>query len=144
MQLLNGASGRRRGFPKTGNIYIEDTANGPAIANALKRQVQGIVSVKPEGGKYARSQAAQSLVEAGNIWLPNPRPHGRLVPGREWVDDFLHQCCAFPTASHDDDVDAFTQLVAQWLQPEPCYRIRRLDDGRPPGAFPWNPRTDRW
>lgn len=124
-------------YPKTGPIYIEDAANGPAIANALKRRVQGIVSVKPEGGKYARAQAAQPLVEAGNVWLPNPRPHGRLIPERAWVDDFLHQCCAFPTASYDDDVDALTQLVAQWLQPEPFYRIRRIDFGFP--GTPWTP-----
>jgi predicted phage terminase large subunit-like protein len=124
-------------YPKTGKIYIEDAANGPAIINALGRHVQGIIAVRPDGGKQARAQAAQPLVEAGNVWLPNPRPHGRLIPERAWVEDFLHQCCAFPTASYDDDVDALTQLVAQWLQPEPTYRIRRPDIGRP--GTPWFP-----
>ncbi len=57
------------------------------------------------------------MVEAGNVWLPNPRPHGRLIPEREWVDDFLHQCCVFPHGVHDDDVDAFTQLVARCAAP---------------------------
>lgn len=72
----------------------------------------------PEGGKYARAQAASPIVEAGNVWLPNPRPHGRLRPERAWVEDFLHQLCVFPTGAHDDDVDAFSQLVARCIQPE--------------------------
>ncbi len=108
----------QRRYPKTHRILIEATANGPAIINALGRKVAGIIGVTPEGGKYARAQAAQPTVEAGNVWLPNPRPHGTLIPERAWVDDFLHQLCVFPTGTHDDDVDAFSQLVARCLQPE--------------------------
>ena len=108
----------RQRYPQTDTILIEDAANGPAIINVLSRRLPGIVAVKPDGGKLARAQAAQPCVEAGNLWLPNPRPHGRLVPERAWVDDFLHQCSVFPTGAHDDDVDAFTQLVARWSQPE--------------------------
>jgi phage terminase large subunit-like protein len=26
------------------------------------------------------------------------------------------ECCAFPQATHDDDVDAFTQLVARCVE----------------------------
>jgi len=106
----------RQKYPCTGEILIEDAANGPAIVNVLSRKVPGVIAVTPEGGKIARAQAAQPLVEAGNIWLPNPRPHGRLIPQREWVDDFVHQCCMFPTGAHDDDVDAFSQLVARCVQ----------------------------
>jgi predicted phage terminase large subunit-like protein len=106
----------RRRYPETEAILIEDAANGPAIINVLARQVPGIIGVTPEGGKYARAQAASPLVEAGNVWLPNPRPHGRLLPERAWVDEFLHECCVFPRGAHDDDVDAFTQLVARCVQ----------------------------
>jgi predicted phage terminase large subunit-like protein len=127
-------------YPQTAKIYIEDAANGPAIINMLGREVQGIIGVKPEGGKEARAQAAQPLAEAGNIWLPNPRPHGRLIPARAWVDDFLDQCCAFPTGAHDDDVDAFSQLVAQWLQPQLIPRVRCFDLDLPIPAYtlPWH------
>ncbi len=107
-----------RRYPQTEMILIEEAANGPAIINALGRQIPGIIGVTPEGGKYARAQAAQALLEAGNVWLPNPRPHGRLLPEREWVDEFVHELCVFPTGAHDDDVDAFSQLVARCLQPE--------------------------
>jgi predicted phage terminase large subunit-like protein len=62
--------------------------------------------------------AAQPIVEAGNVWLPNPRPHGHLRPERAWVEEFLDECCAFPQALHDDQVDAFSQLVARHLEPQ--------------------------
>ena len=63
------------------------------------------------------ARAIQPLVEAGNVYLPNPRPSGVLIPGRAWVEDFVHQCTVFPNGAHDDDVDAFTQLVARCQQP---------------------------
>ena len=125
-------------YPRASTILIEEAANGAAIINALSRHVSGILGVKPDGGKLARAQAAQPLVEAGNVWLPNPRPLGQLIPEREWVDDFIHQCCVFPTGVHDDDVDAFTQLVVRWLQPESTFDwanqnfdmgVRRIERG---------------
>ena len=76
-------------YPQTGAIFIEEAANGRAIINSLGRHVPGIIGVTPEGGKLARARAAQPLLEASNIWLPNPRPHGRTIPERAWVDDFL-------------------------------------------------------
>jgi predicted phage terminase large subunit-like protein len=98
---------------------IEDTANGPAIISALAHHIPGMVAVQPEGGKLTRAQAVSPLVEAGNIYLPNPRPHGALIPERAWVEDFVHQLIVFPHGAHDDDVDAFTQLLVRWLKPEP-------------------------
>jgi len=62
-----------------------------------------------------RAAAAEPLVDAGNVYLPRPTaPNGMPVPGREWVPDFTGQLTAFPHAAHDDDLDAFTQLVARW------------------------------
>jgi predicted phage terminase large subunit-like protein len=107
-----------RQYPDTEVILVEEAANGPAVINMLGRQVPCIVGVTPQGGKVARAQAAEPLIEAGNVWLPNPRPFGQLQPEREWVDDFIDQCCVFPKGAHDDDVDAFSQLVARCLIPE--------------------------
>ena len=105
-------------YPQTLTTLIEEAANGPAIINVLTGQIAGIIPVRPDGGKYARAQAALPIVEAGNVWLPDPRPHGRALPERAWVDDFLHQLCVFPTGAHDDDVDAFSQLIARCVRPE--------------------------
>ena len=108
----------RQKYPTSSTILIEDAANGPAIVDALRHRITGIIAVPPEGGKLARAYAAQPQVEAGNVYLPNPRPHGRLMPERVWVDDFLYQLTGFPSGAHDDDVDAFTQLVVRWQRPE--------------------------
>jgi predicted phage terminase large subunit-like protein len=110
--------------PRASTILIEDSANGPAIIDALGHVVSGIVAVQPEGGKLARAQAVQPQVEAGNIYLPNPCPGGRLVPGREWVEDFVHQLTVFPRGAHDDDVDAFTQLLVRWRRRVSYVRVR--------------------
>jgi predicted phage terminase large subunit-like protein len=107
-----------RKYPETGTILIEDAANGPAIIDVLRHRLSGIVAVTPEGGKLARAQAAQPRVEAGNVYLPNPRPHGTLLAERAWVDDFVYQLTVFPHGAHDDDVDAFTQLLVRWQRPE--------------------------
>jgi predicted phage terminase large subunit-like protein len=107
----------RRRYPTSRTILIEDAANGPAIIDVLRHRVSGIIAVQPEGGKLARAQAGQPLVEAGNVYLPNPRPHDRLLPERAWVDDFLYQLTVFPNGAHDDDVDAFTQLLVRWQRP---------------------------
>ena len=100
--------------PKATLILIEDAANGAAIIDHLKREVSGIVPVAPQGTKQARAQAVQPQVEAGNIYLPDPRPHGILRPDRAWVEDFVHQLTIFPSGAHDDDVDALTQLLVRW------------------------------
>jgi predicted phage terminase large subunit-like protein len=106
-----------RRYPQTRTLLIEEAANGAAIVNVLSRQVPGIVPVTPEGGKYARAQAAAPMMEAGNVWLPNPRPYGQLLAEHAWVDEFVDQLCAFPTGAHDDDVDALSQLIARCVQP---------------------------
>ena len=107
VQLLTARYPARR-------IFIEDAANGTAIVDVLQRHIDGVTPVRPEGGKQARAYAAQPSMEAGNIYLPNPRPHGILLPERAWVEDFVHQLQMFPRGAHDDDVDAFTQLVTNW------------------------------
>ena len=105
-------------YPETQTTLIEEAANGPAIINVLTGQIAGIIPVRPDGSKYARAEAAAPMVEAGNVWLPDPQPHGRARPERAWVDDFLHQLCVFPTGAHDDDVDAFSQLIARCVRPK--------------------------
>jgi predicted phage terminase large subunit-like protein len=101
-------------YPQAVRKLVEDAANGPAIVSFLGDRIEGVIAVTPQGGKIARARAAQPRVEAGNIYLPNPRPHGVLIEERAWVDDFLHACTVFPRGRHDDDVDAFTQLVTGW------------------------------
>ena len=128
--------------PQTMAILIEDAANGPAVIDALKHEIPGVIAVTPEGGKYSRAAAAEPIVEAGNVYLPRPTtPNGAPIPGREWVLDFIEQLAAFPHAAHDDDVDAFTQLIARWRRRRGLTdEMRRLIFGTDDGAL--LPRPD--
>lgn len=93
-------------WPGTSAIFVEDKANGPAVIDALRSQVPGLVPVNPEGGKEARAAAVQPFVEAGNVHLPSPQIHG-------WVGDLIEELAAFPNATHDDQVDALSQALTR-------------------------------
>ena len=108
----------RRRYPQVRSIFVEDAANGPAVIETLSRELPGVIALKPEGGKLSRAAASEPRVEAGNVHLPRAvAPDGRLIPGREWVEDFIEQLAIFPTGDHDDDVDALTQLLVRWQRP---------------------------
>jgi hypothetical protein len=57
---------------------VEDTANGPAILGVLKKEIPGMLAIKPEGGKQARAAAVAPLIEAGNVYLPMADEHRGL------------------------------------------------------------------
>lgn len=98
-------------WPQAVLKLVEDKANGPAVISMLGRKVPGIVPEEPHGGKEARAAAVSPLVEAGNVWLPDPE----LCP---WVGELIDEAAGFPTAAHDDDVDAMTQALNRLvLQP---------------------------
>lgn len=104
-------------WPQAVLKLVEDKANGPAVIAMLGRKVAGIVPVEPDGGKEARAAAVSPLVEAGNVWLPaSMGPDGE--PFMPWADDVIEEAAGFPTAKHDDDVDAMSQALNRLiLQP---------------------------
>lgn len=81
---------------------VEDKANGPAVIQVLKNEITGLIEINPQGGKQARAHAASPELEAGNWHLPHPA----IAP---WVPGFIDECASFPNATHDDQVDAWTQ-----------------------------------
>ena len=100
-------------WPKTGTKLVEDKANGPAVIQELKHDVAGLTEVNPEGGKIARAHAVSSQIESGNVYLPHPA----IAP---WVEAFIEEAAAFPSARNDDQVDAMTQALN---------RLRSIDGG---------------
>lgn len=106
-------------YPNARVILVEDAANGPAVVDALKKKVRGILAVTPEGGKWSRAAAAQPQIEAGQVLLPRPRfADGQLRIEYAWVEDFVEQCSLFSKGEHDDDIDALTQGLV-YLQKRP-------------------------
>jgi predicted phage terminase large subunit-like protein len=95
-------------WPQAIAKYIEDKANGPAIINALDREVPGLIPVEPEGSKYARAAAISPLAHSGNIVLPTPE----ILPG---VVRLLLECEQFPSGAHDDTVDGLSQAANRLL-----------------------------
>jgi predicted phage terminase large subunit-like protein len=95
-------------WPQAVAKLIEDKANGPAVISALGQKVSGLIPVEPTGSKYARASAASPLVEAGNVWIPTDEL-------ADWADAFVEECAGFPNATHDDQVDGFSQAAARLL-----------------------------
>lgn len=91
-------------YPDARRKLIEDKANGPAIMDALKSEVSGMIPIEPDGSKIARAHACTAEWEAGNVWLPHPD----VAP---WVKDFVDEVTTFPAAANDDRVDAMTQAL---------------------------------
>ena len=98
-------------WPQAIAKLVEDKANGPAILNALRSKVGGLIPVEPEGSKYARAVAVSPFVEARNVKLPDPA----AVEGTAWVTDMTEEARDFPQAANDDTVDAFSQAVHRLL-----------------------------
>lgn len=96
--------------PYTDAKYIEDKANGPAVIDTLRGEISGIIAIGVDGSKEARAASSTPRVEAGNWFLPHPD-----MQGAEWVPAFIDELAAFPAGSHDDQVDAFSQLDRQLM-----------------------------
>lgn len=108
-------------FPEMSAIFIEDKANGTAVIEELGAEVPGIIAVNPLGGKVARAQAASDYLEAGNCYLPDPE----ALEDAGWVYEFIEEAAAFPRGTHDDQVDAWSQAMAQ---------LGRYEEFEPEGA----------
>jgi predicted phage terminase large subunit-like protein len=99
-------------WPQALRKLIEDKANGPAVIDALRRTIPGIVPVEPDGSKVARAHSVTPVFEAGNVYLPD-----RSVAS--WVGDLESELLNFPTAAHDDQVDALTQALRHFFRRRP-------------------------
>jgi len=96
-------------WPQASRKLIESAANGVAVIDSLKSKIPGIVPVKPHESKYARASAVSPFIEAGNAFLPEPDI--AMFDTAAYVDE----AAAFPNGSHDDQVDATSQALAEML-----------------------------
>ncbi|MBF0300599.1 MAG: phage terminase large subunit [Oligoflexia bacterium] len=95
-------------------ILIEEKANGAAVIDTLKSKITSLIAINPKESKISRLNAISPMIEAGNIFIPNPS----FYP---WVNDFIFEVCSFPKASNDDQVDAMTQYLNRENAPVPLY-----------------------
>lgn len=103
-----------------GGVLIEDTVNGATYLQVRGPSHEGVplIAFSPtrdtpgkDKGKPARATYLVRAAESRAIILPSPI-------GCPWVEDVIAWWCAFPMGSHDDDVDAASQLMMRWTLEE--------------------------
>jgi predicted phage terminase large subunit-like protein len=91
-------------------LIIEDKASGQQLLQALRAESHPGVPIPigrtPEQDKYARAAGISSMIEAGQLFLPQEA---------YWLADFRKELLAFPNSRYDDQVDALAQLLA-WVR----------------------------
>jgi predicted phage terminase large subunit-like protein len=109
LQAFTALAGK---WPQALEKLIEDKANGPAVIDALKHKVAGLIPIEPDGSKAARAHAVTPLFEAGNVHIPDPQV-------ADWASDYEAELLQFPAGAHDDQVDATTQALRRWMAKPP-------------------------
>jgi predicted phage terminase large subunit-like protein len=112
VQTLDAIRNMSEKWPDAGRKLIEDAANGPAVIQALIKEIRGLIPVKTQGtDKGSRLFSVSHLVEAKQVFLPNIS----LAP---WVNEFIHEVTAFRANADnlaDDQVDAMSQALRYFL-----------------------------
>lgn len=121
-------------FGRNDGIVIENKGTGSSLASFLKKDLPGfnLLLINPSklGDKEFRWERAAPVIEAGRFHIPldneNRRPlvstKGDRAPG--WIKPYVEELATFPSAKHDDQVDATGQLI-NWQEAKAMTRIRR-------------------
>lgn len=125
--------------PNITKHLIENTGNGPEVIEALRagiphatlddaicgelgisrderertervlqRGLPGIIPVNPKGDKVARSRAVSGYLEAGDVFIVDGLQNGAGL-------QLVNEAAEFPTGTHDDAVDAWSQAMSYLL-----------------------------
>lgn len=119
---------------------VEQAAAGASLVASLQREagLSGLIGVPPSGTKEQRLHAVLSFFEAGNVHFPEAWPG---------LDEAIAELTIFPSAKHDDFVDALSLGLAQTalVGLSPHERFRALGPDGPPPRPPLRPAPpDAW
>ena len=98
-------------------VLIENAGYGVELIIDLKRELSGVTKISPgaEGDKVMRATSASSDLESANCFLPGigPPEHEAFNEAASPADiaEVVANCALFPHATHDDDVDAWSQMI---------------------------------
>lgn len=84
-------------------LLIEDVGCGTGFYQAMKPLRYRIDQIHPKEDKVTRLKNVTPLIERGVCLLPD-KPEA-------WETDFKHEILGFPNATHDDQVDALSQML---------------------------------
>ncbi len=96
-------------------VLIEDAGAGKGLIQQLcdDGDVRP-VAIRPEGSKADRMVAQSAVIEAGRVLLPEQA---------SWISPFKAELNAFPSGSHDDQVDSMSQFLNWTTQRGPEFSI---------------------
>jgi predicted phage terminase large subunit-like protein len=83
-------------------MYVEDKVSGTGLIQTLRREGLPVIAVQRNKDKISRGYDAAPFIESGNVWLPMDAP---------WLSDFLAEVAAFPSGSHDDQLDPMFDAI---------------------------------
>ncbi|WP_161594687.1 phage terminase large subunit [Marimonas lutisalis] len=108
-------------------VLIEDSANGSAILQELRREVHRVFRAVPvNSGKLDRFVPQTDWLKSGKFVIPSDKP---------WFDEFRRELLAFPNTTHNDQVDALTQFAKHIRNREKAYLDTDPETGRRRGLI---------
>lgn len=121
----------RRTWPRAHHrILIENTGYGTDLILDLKDEFTGLTKINPQqdGDKIVRADRASDALESGHCFLPGYGPPWKPpvysdVQTPPEIANFILNCSRFPNAAHDDDVDAWSQMV-NWMRGKQSRPVR--------------------
>ena len=93
------------------NVLIEAKATGISLQQELRRMSIPVTLYSPGGrktgtDKVSRANAVAPILEAGMVWAPD----------RDWAEELVEECAAFPNGDNDDMVDVTTMALMRFRQ----------------------------
>ena len=90
-------------------VLVEAKASGLPLTYELRNMGIPVVNYTPSRGndKHTRVNSVAPLFESGNIWAPL---------SKQFAQEVIEECAAFPFGDHDDLVDSTTQGVMRFRQ----------------------------
>jgi predicted phage terminase large subunit-like protein len=94
---------------KPETVLVEAKASGLPLTYELRNMGIPVVNYTPSRGndKHTRVNSVAPLFESGNIWAPL---------SKQFAQEVIEECAAFPFGDHDDLVDSTTQAVMRFRQ----------------------------
>jgi phage terminase large subunit-like protein len=113
-------------------VVIENAANGPDAAKAIRKRVQGVVLSPATGSKWARASAAEPALVGHNCVLPGwSTEEGDSYDSRTPMDvqEFIEELAIFNQGSHDDQVDMWSSMV-NWTRTREGHAEMSVPEGQ--------------
>ena len=94
---------------KPETVLIESKASGLPLTYELRQMGIPVVNFSPSKGndKHTRVNAVAPLFESGMVWAPKDK---------QFAQEVIEECAAFPFGDHDDLVDSTTQALMRFRQ----------------------------